>query len=106
MSYLFVGCAAAGADFAVPGVASGLGVRGSGDFVGAAVFVVWVWVGYWRLSFMLFLCCLECLPMLLSVPASYHCDRCFCHSPHAVRSAYLLPYDVRSAYLRSHASNG
>jgi hypothetical protein len=34
--------------------------------------------------------------MLLSVPASCHCDRCFCHSPYAVPTAYL----------RSDASNG
>jgi hypothetical protein len=37
---------------------------------------------------MLYLVYLKGLPMLLSVPASCHCDRCFYHSPHAVRSTY------------------
>jgi hypothetical protein len=46
--------------------------------------------------YMLYLYYLKCLPMLLSVPASCHCDRCFCHSPYAVPTAYL----------RSDASNG
>jgi hypothetical protein len=76
------GCAAVGAEFAVPGVASGSGVLGewllfeSGFIVGVCRF------------YMLYLVYLDFLPMLLSVPASCHCDRCFCYSPHAVRSTY------------------
>jgi hypothetical protein len=38
-------CAAVGAEFAVPWVASGSGV------LGVWLMVVWVWVGCWRLSF-------------------------------------------------------
>jgi hypothetical protein len=98
---LFVGCAAAGADFAVPGVASGSrvvgafvdGLFGSGLLVGV------------RLFYMLYLFDLECVPMPLSVPASCHRDRCFCHSPYAVPAAYLHPHAVRSPCLRSHASH-
>jgi hypothetical protein len=90
MSNLFVGCAATGADFAVPGVASSSGVRGV--WLAPPFLVVWVWVGCWRLSLcMMYLFYLACLPVLLSVPASCHCDRCFCHPQHAVRSAYLRP---------------
>jgi hypothetical protein len=41
-----LGCAAVGAEFAVPGVASGSGV------LGVWLMVVWVCVGCWRLSFL------------------------------------------------------
>jgi hypothetical protein len=71
-------CAAMGAAFAVPGVASGSGVLGKWLLFGSGL-VVSVCRFY-----MLYLVYLDCLPMLLSVPASCHCDRCFCHSPHAV----------------------
>jgi hypothetical protein len=54
MSNLFVGCATAGADFAVPGVASGSGVRG--DLVGAAVCGC-LGPG-WLLAFVVFACCI------------------------------------------------
>jgi hypothetical protein len=91
MSNLFVGCAATGADFAVPGVASSSGVRGV--WLAPPFLVVWVWVGCWRLSLcMMYVFYLACLPVLLSVPASCHCDRCFCHPQHAVRSAYLCTF--------------
>jgi hypothetical protein len=52
------------------------GLFGSGLLVGVCLF------------YMLYLFNLECVPMLLSVPASCHCDRCFCHSPRAVPAAY------------------
>jgi hypothetical protein len=84
-----LGCAAVGAEFAVPGVASGSGVPGEWLLFGGLV------VGVCHFC-MLYLVYLTGLPMFLSVPASCHCDRCFCYSPHALRSAYL----------RSHASNG
>jgi hypothetical protein len=83
-------CAAVGAAFAVPGVASGSGVLGEWLLFGSGLVV-----GVCRF-YMLYLYYLECLPILLSVPASCHCDRCFCHSPYAVPTAYL----------RSDASNG
>jgi hypothetical protein len=89
-------CAAVGAEFALPGVASGsevLGVWLMPPLLVVWVRVGWVWVGCWRSSFfMLYLFYLECLPMLLSVPASGNCDRCLCHSLHAVPSAYLRPH--------------
>jgi hypothetical protein len=75
-------CAALGAAFAVPGVASGSGVLGKWLLFGSGL-VVSICRFY-----MLYLVYLDCLPMLLSVPASCHCDRCFCHSPDAVRSTY------------------
>jgi hypothetical protein len=62
----------------------GCGLVGSGLVVGVCHFCA------------LYLVYLTGLPMLLSVPASCHCDRCFCHSPYAVPTAYL----------RSDASNG
>jgi hypothetical protein len=83
-----------GAEFAVPGVALGAGVRGV--WLAPPFVVVWVWVGCWRLSFVhavsrvLYL---ECLPMLLSAPALCHCDRGFCDSPYAVP---LLSHAVRA----------
>jgi hypothetical protein len=72
-------------------------------------FLGWLWFwGSWRFGWrrhfwlfgsglvvgvcrfcMLYLVYLKGLPMLLSVPASCHCDRCFCHSPYAVPTAYL-----------------
>jgi hypothetical protein len=70
--------AAVGAAFAVPGVASGSGVLGEWLLFGSGLVV-----GVCRF-YMLYLVYLDCLPMLLSVPASCHCDRCFCHSPHTV----------------------
>jgi hypothetical protein len=87
-----------GAEFAVPGVALGAGVRGV--WLAPPFVVVWVWVGCWRLSFVhavsrvLYL---ECLPMLLSAPALCHCDRGFCDSPYAVP---LLSHAVRAPYAR------
>jgi hypothetical protein len=39
--------------------------------------------------YMLYLVYLKGLPMLLSVPASCHCEHCFCRSPYAVPTAYL-----------------
>jgi hypothetical protein len=62
---------------------------------------------------MMYLFYLECLPILLSVPASCHCDRCFCHSPHAVRSACISAFIHLERLLhlplrpcRSHAACG
>jgi hypothetical protein len=55
----------------------GCGLVGSGLVVGVCHFCA------------LYLVYLTGLPMLLSVPASCHCDRCFCHSPYAVPTAYL-----------------
>jgi hypothetical protein len=92
-----------GAEFAVPWVGSGSRV------LGVWLMVVWVSVGCWRLSFVHAVSRvihLECLPMLLSVPASSHCDRCFCRLQHAVHSASLLPLAVPFACLRSYPSNG
>jgi hypothetical protein len=92
--------AAVGAAFAVPGVASGSGVLGEWLLFGSGLVV-----GVCRF-YMLYLVYLDCLPMLLSVPASCHCDRCFCHSPHAVRSRYIYVRTPRtvaaltSAFLR------
>jgi hypothetical protein len=54
----------------------GCGLVGSGLVVGVCHFCA------------LYLVYLTGSPMLLSVPASCHCDRCFCYSPHAVRSTY------------------
>jgi hypothetical protein len=42
--------------------------------------------------YVVYLVYLECLPLLLSVPAARHCDRCFCHSRHAVRSACMSAF--------------
>jgi hypothetical protein len=72
----------------------GCGLVGSGLVVGVCHFCA------------LYLVYLTGLPMLLSVPASCHCDRCFCHSPYAVPAAYLRPLAVPTAYLRSDALNG
>jgi hypothetical protein len=80
-----------GAEFAVPGVASGLEVLGvwlTPPLLVVWVRVGWVWVGGVCRLYMLYLVYLKGLPILLSVPASCHCDRCFCYSPHAVRSTY------------------
>jgi hypothetical protein len=54
------------------------GLFGSGLVVGVCRFCA------------LYLVYLTGLPMLLSLPASCHCDRWFCHSPHAVRSTYTF----------------
>jgi hypothetical protein len=93
-------CAAVGADFAVPGVASGSVVRGLGSrrhcwLFGCGLVGSGLVVGVCHFC-ALYLVYLTGLPMLLSVPASCHCDRCFCHSP----------YTVPTAYPRSDASYG
>jgi hypothetical protein len=78
--HAILGCAAVGAEFAVRGVASGSEVPGV--WLVPPLLVVWVRVGWiWVGCCRLYLVDLECLPMLLSVPAWCHCDRCFCHSP-------------------------
>jgi hypothetical protein len=83
-----LGCAAVGAEFAVRGVASGSGVPGFGwrrhfCMFGCGLVGSGLIVGVCRF-YVLYLVYLECLPMLLSVSAWCHCDRCFCHSPRPV----------------------